>query len=71
MKFHSHCLRDTFAVELLLAGVSLEKVSQLLTHKSVRTTEAYYAPWVSARRVQLENEMKEAMRKMGASFAGD
>jgi site-specific recombinase XerD len=48
MKFHSHQLRDTFAVELLLAGVAIEDVSHLLTHKSVRVTERYYAPWVTA-----------------------
>lgn len=71
MQFHSHMLRDTFAVELLLAGVSLEKVSKLLTHKSVRVTEKHYAPWVKARQRQLEDEMVAAMRKMGATFGGD
>ncbi len=30
LKFRSHMLRDTFAVEMLLAGVPLEKVSKLL-----------------------------------------
>jgi site-specific recombinase XerD len=67
MDFHSHMLRDTFAVELLLAGVSIEKVSRLLTHSSVRTTEKHYAPWVKAREEQLEQEAIAAMRKMGAT----
>lgn len=71
MSFHSHMLRDTFAVELLLAGVALEKVSKLLGHKSIRVTEKHYAPWVRSRTDQLENEMKAAMRRMGAAFAGD
>jgi site-specific recombinase XerD len=71
MDFHSHMLRDTFAVELLLAGVPLEKVSKLLGHKSVRITEKHYAPWVRARREQLEDEMMKAMRKMGVKFDGD
>jgi site-specific recombinase XerD len=39
MQFRSHMLRDTFAVEMLLAGVPLEKVSKLLGHKLVATTQ--------------------------------
>jgi integrase len=69
IRFHSHMLRDTFAVELLLAGVALEDVSRLLTHKSVRITEKYYAPWIRARQVQLENKLLAAMRKMGATVS--
>ena len=66
MRFRSHMLRDTFAVEMLLAGVSLDKVSRLLCHSSVRMTEEHYAPWVRAREQQLEEEAIKAMRKMGA-----
>jgi site-specific recombinase XerD len=66
MDFRSHMLRDTFAVEMLLAGVPLEKVSKLLTHESVTTTERYYAKWTMGRRQQLEDEAIAAMRKMGA-----
>ena len=43
--FKPHRLRDTFAVELLAAGVSMDDVSVLLGHSSIRTTERYYAPW--------------------------
>jgi integrase/recombinase XerD len=46
---HSHQLRDTFAVELLNQGVPLEEVSKLLGHKSIKTTEKSYAPWVKSR----------------------
>jgi integrase len=49
MQFHSHMLRDTFAVKMLLAGVPLEDVSRMLTHNSTRTTERHYAPWVEER----------------------
>ena len=49
-KFRSHRLRDTFAAELLLAGVSLEDVSILLGPASVQTTERHYAPWIRSRR---------------------
>jgi hypothetical protein len=42
----AHRFRDTFSVELLLAGVPIERVSILLGHQSVRITEKHYAPWV-------------------------
>jgi site-specific recombinase XerD len=42
-------LRDTFAVELLLVGVPLHDVAMLLGHKSIKTTEKHYAPFVMAR----------------------
>ncbi len=67
MKFNSHMLRDTFAVELLLAGVPLEKVSKALGHESVIMTERYYAKWTASRRQQLEDEVVAAMRRMGAA----
>lgn len=42
-KCHSHMLRDTFAVEHLLAGMPIEQVSMLLGHKSIKMTEKHYA----------------------------
>ena len=57
--FKPHRLRDTFAVELLLAGVSMENVSTLLGHSSVSTTERYYAPWDVSRRDRLVAIMRE------------
>ena len=50
--------RDTFAVELLLSGVPIERVSILLGHSSVRITEKHYAPWVRDRQVQLEADVR-------------
>jgi integrase/recombinase XerD len=38
---HPHRFRDTFAVELLLSGVPIERVSVLLGHQSVRITERH------------------------------
>src|ERR1039457_6145375 len=57
---HPHQLRDTFAVECLLAGVPLDQVSILLGHSSIKVTERSYAPWVRARQEQLENSVKKA-----------
>ena len=53
--FTPHCLRDTFAVELLSKGVPIEEVSKALGHSSVRTTEKHYAPWVRARQDRLDS----------------
>src|SRR5262249_48267494 len=55
---HAHRMRDTFAVELLLASVPIERVSVLLGHQSVRVTERHYAPWVRARQEQLEADVR-------------
>ena len=57
---HPHMFRDTFAVEMLLAGVPLEQVSILLGHKSVKITEKHYAPWVKARQEQLATSVRKA-----------
>lgn len=46
-----HMFRDTFAVELLLAGVPLHDVATLLGHSSIKTTERHYSPFVMARQV--------------------
>jgi integrase/recombinase XerD len=57
---HSHMLRDTFAVELLLAGVPIDQVSLLLGHSSVKVTEKHYAPFVKARQEQLAQSARKA-----------
>ena len=57
---HCHMLRDTFAVEMLLAGVPIDQVSILLGHSSVRVTEKHYSPWVRARQDQLEKSVQAA-----------
>jgi hypothetical protein len=55
--------RDTFAFELLLAGVPIERVSILLGHQSVRITEKHYAPWVRSRQDQLEADLESAWKR--------
>lgn len=54
-----HRFRDTFAVELLLADVPLERLSILLGHSSIKVTEKYYSPWVKSRQDQLEADVRK------------
>jgi hypothetical protein len=56
--------RDTFAVEVLLAGVPIDQVSILLGHKSVKITEKHYAPWVKARQEQLAASVRNAWQRI-------
>jgi integrase len=71
-RFHSHALRDTFAVEMLLEGMSLEETARLLTD-TIAVTEKYYGHWSKARRELLEERQIEALKRMGmtVSVAGD
>ncbi len=55
-----HMLRDTFAVGLLQAGVSIENVATLLGHSSIKITQAHYAPWVRTRQDALERAVYNA-----------
>jgi hypothetical protein len=66
----SHRFRDTFAVELLLAGVPIERVSILLGHQSVHVTEKHYNPWVRSRQEQLEADVRNAWKSDPLIIAG-
>ena len=55
---HAHRFRDTFAVDMLLAGIPIERVSVMLGHQSIRVTEKHYSPWVRARQDQLEEDVR-------------
>jgi integrase len=59
---HPHRFRDTLAVQLLMEGVPMERVSILLGHSSVKITERHYAPWVQARQAQLEADLSRVWR---------
>lgn len=66
---HAHRFRDTLAVEMLLNGVPMERVSIALGHSSVRVTEKYYAPWVKARQDQLEEDVRRSWRSDAVCLA--
>ena len=57
---HLHMIRDTFAVNLLLAGVKLQDVSLLLGHSSTKITEKHYAPFVIERQEYLIEVVRKA-----------
>jgi integrase/recombinase XerD len=60
---HSHRLRDTFACELLLAGVDIRKVSKALGHDSVATTEKYYGAWCKRHQESLDKDIRASWPK--------
>jgi integrase/recombinase XerD len=59
---HPHRFRDTFAVSLLEVDVSIENVSRLLGHQSVRVTEKHYSQWVRTRQDALDKAVEKALR---------
>ena len=62
---HPHMFRDTFAVECLRSGISLERVSTLLGHKSIKITEKHYKPHVKALQWELEDEVRKSWGNAG------
>jgi integrase len=47
----------------------MQDLSKMLSHKSVKITEKYYAPWVPERQAALERRMTEALIQMGAAVS--
>jgi integrase len=56
---HSHRFRDTCAVELLLAGASVEDVATILGN-TPQIVAKHYAPWVRERQVRLEKLVRQS-----------
>jgi integrase/recombinase XerD len=63
---HSHRFRDTFATDLLLAGVPIEDVSVLLGHSNTRITAKHYSPWVKEWQERLEERVQQAWKLTAA-----
>lgn len=58
---HSHRFRDTCAVELLLAGASVEDVATILGN-TPQVVSKHYAPWVKERQDRLEKLVRQSWR---------
>jgi integrase len=56
---HSHRFRDTCAMELLLAGASVEDVATVLGN-TPHVVAKHYAPWVRERQVRLEKLVRRS-----------
>lgn len=56
---HSHRFRDTCAVELLLAGASVEDVATILGN-TPQVVARHYAPWVRERQERLEKLVRQS-----------
>jgi integrase len=65
VKAHSyaHRFRDTFSVELLLAGVPILNVAVALGHTNIAVTQQHYNPWVRDRQLQLEADLLRAWNR--------
>jgi integrase/recombinase XerD len=61
--FHSHMLRDTFAVACFNADMSTEDVAALLGHTNIQITQQHYSPWIKSRSERLGNRFKAAFQK--------
>lgn len=66
---HAHRFRHTFATNLLLAGVPLDRVATLLGHTNSKITEKHYTPWVRARQEQLEADVRRVWEQIDVSHA--
>jgi integrase len=62
---HPHMLRDTFAVEALIAKVGIHVVSKRLGHKSITTTEQAYMPFVARRAASDTQQIKDSWATQG------
>jgi integrase/recombinase XerD len=59
---HAHRFRDTFSVECLESGMTIERVSTLLAHSDIRVTQKHYNPWVQERQKRLEDEIQRSLQ---------
>src|SRR5262249_48049303 len=56
--YSPHCLRHTFATQLLNAGVSLEVLKELMGHRSIQMTLRYTKLYETTKRQQYYQAMQ-------------
>ena len=62
--FTPHCLRHTFAIQLLNRGVDIRLISKWLGHSSEVVTRKHYQHWIKSTTVMAEHKSQEAYRSM-------
>lgn len=65
-RYSPHCLRHTFATQLLNAGVSLEVLKELMGHRSVQMTLRYTELYETTKRQQYTEAMGRITRQVAA-----
>jgi integrase/recombinase XerD len=62
-QYSPHCLRHTFATQLLNAGVSLEVLKELMGHRSIHITLRYTQLYDATKRHQYDQAMERIERR--------
>lgn len=65
--YSPHCLRHTFATQLLNAGVTLEVLKELMGHRSIRMTLRYTELYEATKRGQYTQAMERITRRQVAA----
>jgi integrase/recombinase XerD len=68
---HAHRFRHTFAKNLLMAGVPVERVAVLMGHRSQEITSKHYSAWVRERQEQLEEDVRRVWAEKTPPIAAE
>jgi integrase len=66
---HAHRFRHTFAKNLLMAGVPVDRVAVLMGHRSSAITLKHYSAWVRERQQQLETDVRRVWAEQDRAIA--
>lgn len=65
--YSPHCLRHTFATQLLNAGVTLEVLKELMGHRSIQNTLKYTQLYEATKRRQYDEAMVRVERRQAVA----
>lgn len=63
-KVTPHCLRHTFAIQLITAGVEISIISKWMGHEKVSTTQEHYQNIIDSTKVEFERIARETVQRM-------
>lgn len=66
---HPHMLRDTFAIDAITRGVSLENVAKMLGHATVEMTQRAYLFWIAKRLDYCIEDQRAALARVQVATA--